>query len=64
MINKRENDNLYPAGTVISAKRDPNVKLVIMKYIHNTYYCSIVGNAVVNNLRYQEKDLIPPDAQD
>lgn len=61
MSYKRENDNIYPAGTVISAKADPHVKLVIMKYIHQTYYCSVLGNAVVNNLKYREKDLIAPE---
>ncbi|HEY0653318.1 MAG TPA: hypothetical protein VGD65_09325 [Chryseosolibacter sp.] len=62
MSNKRENDNLYPAGTVIAAKANPQVKLVIMKYIHQTYYCSVLGNAVVNNLKYREQDLIAPDS--
>ena len=58
---KRENDNIYPAGTVISAKADPGVKLVIMKYIHHTYYCSVLGNAGVSNLKYREQDLVPPN---
>ena len=61
---KRENNNIYPAGTVVSAKADPSVKLVIMKYIHHTYYCSVIGNAEVNNLKYRESDLIPPRTDD
>lgn len=60
MNHKRTNNNLYKAGTVISAKADPHVKLVIMKYIHHTYYCSVLGNAAINYLKYLEKDLIPP----
>jgi hypothetical protein len=59
MIYKRKNDNLYPTGTVISTKANPDIKLVIMKYIHQTYYCSVLGDAGVN-LKYKEKDLVLP----
>ena len=59
----RPNDNIYKTGSVVTAKKDPNVKLVIMKYIHQTYYCAVVGNAVVSRLNYREKDLIPPSVE-
>jgi hypothetical protein len=56
---KRKNDNIYRLGTVISTKLDPNVKLVIMKYIHNKYYCSELGNMSCNH-KHRETDFIPP----
>jgi hypothetical protein len=58
MNTKRENDNIYKTGTVVTTKEDPNRKLVIMKYIHRTYYCAVVGDAAINNLHYQERDLV------
>jgi hypothetical protein len=61
---KRANDNLYPMGTVVTTKENQARKLVIMKYIHTTYYCAVVGDASINNLRYKQHDLVaaPLDA--
>lgn len=55
---KRENDNLYPVGTVVTTKENPTRKLVIMKYIHRTYYCAVVGDAAINHLTFHERDLL------
>lgn len=60
---KRSNDNVYKTGTVITAKENPQRKLLIMKYIHRTYYCTVVGDALTQ-LTYFERDLIPPSAFD
>jgi len=53
-------DNIYEEGTVITAKADPDVKLVILKYYQRVYYCAAVGDAGRKNLIYSEKELIPP----
>lgn len=60
---KRENDNIYKTGTVVTTKEDPGRKLVIMKYIHRTYYCAVVGNAAINNLTFFERDLVVPPSE-
>jgi hypothetical protein len=58
------NDNIYKTGTVVTTKENPNRRLVIMKYIHRTYYCAVVGDAEINNLTYLERDLvIPPEEE-
>jgi hypothetical protein len=61
---KRSNDNIYKAGTVITAKENPHIKLVIMRYIHRTYYCVVVGGDVKNQLTYYEAELIAPSSSD
>jgi hypothetical protein len=57
---KRANDNIFKAGTVITAKENPHVKLVIMRYIHQSYYCAVVGGNVKHQLTYFERELIAP----
>jgi hypothetical protein len=54
---KRTNDNIYKPGTVMSTKGDPSRELMIMKYIHDTYYCTVVGDPESKVLRYREYDL-------
>jgi hypothetical protein len=57
-------DNLYPEGTVITAKVDPASKLLIMKYYQRMYYCAVVGDAARKPLAYFERELIPPSLSD
>jgi hypothetical protein len=59
---KRENDNIYKMGTVVTTKENPGRKLLIKKYIHRTYYCAVIGDAETN-LTYLERDLVlaPPE---
>lgn len=59
----RQNDNIYKTGSIVAAKKDPNVKLMIRKYIHRTYYCTVIGDAAISQLRYLEKDLLPSQSE-
>lgn len=54
------NDNIYKVGTIISAKADPGLKLIIMKYYHRTYYCADANDPGSKHLSYFERELIPP----
>ena len=56
-------DNLFMEGSVISAKVNPSLKLIIMKYRQRIYYCSVVDHPEQNNFAYFEKELIAPIAQ-
>ena len=56
------NDNLYPEGSIIYAKMEPTVGLLINKYHQRIYYCSVVGHPEQNNLAYFESELISPNA--
>ena len=62
MSHRTNFDNIYQAGTVVSAKADPGLKLVIMKYYQRIYYCAVVGDAARKHIAYFERELIPPAA--
>jgi hypothetical protein len=64
MSYRTNSDNLYKEGTIIRAKSDPALKLIIMKYYHRTYYCSVMSDPAGKQLTYFERDLIPPTAAD
>jgi hypothetical protein len=55
-------DNVYKAGTVITARENPGLKLMVTKYYHRIYYCSIVNDPTRKQLVYFERELIPPVA--
>jgi hypothetical protein len=54
------NDNIYPEGTLITAKVNPGLPLVIRKYYQRIYYCAIVGDPAHKHFAYFERELIPP----
>jgi hypothetical protein len=60
MSYKTNNDNIYKVGTIVTAKADPELKLIIMKYYQRTYYCAVVNDPSHKHFAYFEKELIPP----
>ncbi|MEX1239193.1 MAG: hypothetical protein WEB30_05735 [Cyclobacteriaceae bacterium] len=60
MAYNTNNDNIYTLGTVIAAKSKPDVKLIIRKYYHRTYYCDVMDDLTQKPMEYFEKELIPP----
>ena len=48
---------LYPPGTVVYAKENPAIELVILYYAKGIYYCAVVGDAKYNNLPFLECQL-------
>ena len=55
-------DNIYKAGTIITAKIDPLLKLKIERYYQRIYYCSVVDSPQQKQLAYFERELMPPVA--
>jgi hypothetical protein len=53
-------DNVYPEGSVITAKANPSVQLKIMKYYQRIYYCAVIGDESKKQLAYFERELISP----
>jgi hypothetical protein len=53
-------DNIFKVGTVITAKSNPDVKLLIAKYYQRTYYCTVIGEPDRKPLAYFERELIAP----
>ena len=55
-------DNIYKAGSIITAKVDPLLKLKIERYYQRIYYCSVVDAPQQKHLVYFERELVPPGA--
>jgi hypothetical protein len=57
-------DNIYAVGTILAAKVNPELKLVIMRYFQRIYYCAVVGEPERKHFAYYERELIAPAAAD
>jgi hypothetical protein len=53
-------DNIYKAGTFITAKINPETKLIINEYLGRIYFCSAVDDPTGKRLAYYERELIAP----
>lgn len=60
MSYRTNSDNIYAEGSFITAKENPSLKLIIMKYYQRIYYCAVVGNEDRKQLAYFERELISP----
>jgi hypothetical protein len=60
MSYQTKNDNIFPEGTLITAKANPSLPLKIMKYNQRIYYCAVVGDESKKQLVYFERELIAP----
>jgi hypothetical protein len=60
MANRTEADGIYKPGTVIAAKADPGLSLVIVRYYQRIYYCEVAGEPERKHFAYFERELIPP----
>lgn len=57
-------DNIYPTGTLIKAKVNPALPLIIHKYYQRIYYCAVVDDPDHKHFAYFERELIPPVNKD
>jgi hypothetical protein len=51
---------IYPAGTILTAKTNPDVKLEIVRYYHRIYYCSVVEDPTHRQVVYFNNELTLP----
>jgi hypothetical protein len=54
-------DNIYKEGTIIYARENPKLKLIIKKYYQRIYYCARVEKPEAKQLCYYERELLAPD---
>jgi hypothetical protein len=54
------NDNLYSLGTILQAKENPGISLIIMGYLKRIYYCAILGDPKHKQRAYFERELLVP----
>jgi hypothetical protein len=59
MRDRNQRDNIYQEGTFITAKENPELKLVITKYSQRIYYCTDVADES-RRFAYFERNLIAP----
>jgi len=52
-------DNIYKLGSITTAKVNPALKLVIVKYYQRIYYCAETDNPSSKHLAYFENELLP-----
>jgi hypothetical protein len=64
MKDRNKRDNLYAEGTIITAKENPDLELVITKYCQRIYYCELPGETSGQRFAYFERNLIPPRAKE
>jgi hypothetical protein len=62
MRDRNQKDNIYKEGSTITAKDNPELKLVINRYCQRIYYCSVIGDEK-RQFAYFERNLIAPAAQ-
>jgi hypothetical protein len=54
------NDNIYTVGTVIYARQNPAIKLVIKSYKARIYYCEVTDSDRKTTKAYYEHELLAP----
>ena len=60
MRDRNQMDNLYEEGSIITAKENPELKLIITKYCQRIYHCRAVGEPEGRAFAYFERNLIAP----
>ena len=53
-------ENIFKEGTHVTAKKYPDVQLVIKRYYRRIYYCRVVDDPNLKLLAYFERELNPP----
>ena len=51
-------ENIFPEGSVVYAKEDPTLKLVVRRYVDRIYYCTISEDPSHKELVYYERELV------
>ena len=52
-------ENKFKEGEIVRAKVNPNLKLVVRRYVDRIYYCKIQEDPTQKELVYFERELIP-----
>jgi hypothetical protein len=57
-VSKQFVQNKYLAGDVVAAKINPDLKLVIRRYVDQVYYCKVMDDPEGKELVYYERELV------
>jgi hypothetical protein len=50
-------DNLYEVGSVVTARNNPTVRLVVRRYLKRVYYCIVQDHPDQKERVYFEREL-------
>ena len=50
-------DNYFSEGSVVYAKENPTLTLVVRRYVKRIYYCTVQENPAQKELVYFEREL-------
>lgn len=53
-----KNENKYVAGDIVYAKENPNVKLIVRRYLARIYFCKFPNEPDRNELILFERELL------
>lgn len=51
---------IYPAGTILMAKSNPDERLEIIRYYQRIYYCALVNDPHHKHLAFYDRELTLP----
>ncbi|CAN5480075.1 hypothetical protein BH23BAC1_BH23BAC1_23750 [soil metagenome] len=51
-------NNLFPEGSVVFTKANPNIKLIVRRYISRIYYCTNPQKPLEKDAVYFERELM------
>jgi hypothetical protein len=51
------NDNIYPVGTVVYSRVQPDLKLIIEQYMHRIYFCGVFLQPGSKQVPYFEREI-------
>jgi len=60
MPNPINDDNIYPVGSFVYARAQPDLKLVIEQYMQRVYFCGVFMQPGSKQIPYFERELLPP----
>ena len=60
MSYRPNNDNVYKQGSLIYAKENPALQLVIVAYCQRIYYCAPATDIKGKQRAYFERELVAP----
>jgi hypothetical protein len=50
-------ENKYKEGDIVTAKENPNKKLIVRRYVDRIYYCKVENDPSAKELVYFEREL-------
>ncbi|WP_236978263.1 hypothetical protein [Membranihabitans maritimus] len=50
-------ENIFKEGDYVCDKTNPNIKLIVRRYVDRIYYCKVVNNPLHKDLVFFEREI-------